>query len=126
MKIIILILLFITSMECYSQQKVGWVYLGKEIGYEFYYKQNTIVRGNNYFVVVVGIPQQEMKDPSGVVINYVSANVTFYESTYGLRCMISNHIYYYSDNTFKNANLPKRDLPISHYALLSKLYNAIR
>jgi len=124
MKFLIIFFLFITIDNLFSQ--TGWVYLGKEIGYDLYYKENTIVRGNNPFVVVVGVPLKEMKDNNNSVIKYVSVNITFYQSSTGLRCLISNHLYFYEDNTYKKAPLPNRDIPITYYNLLSKLYDAIR
>lgn len=124
MKTIVTVFILIISFDAFSQS--DWINLGKEIGYDFYYKKGTIIRGSNPSVVVVGVPQKEMKDPSNTVIKYVTVNVTFYESDVGLRCIISNHLYFYNDKGYKKAGLPKRDLPLNYYVLLSKLYDAIR
>ena len=126
MKTTIAVFLFIISFNLYAQQQPGWVSIGREIGYDFYYKQNTIVRGDNPFVIVVGIPMQTIKDALGVKVKYVSVNVLFYNSSVGMRVRISNHIYYYDDESFTKPGLPARDMPITHYALLTKLYDAIR
>ena len=80
----------------------------------------------NAFVVIVGVPIQEMRDQNNVAIKYVTANITFYEGTAGLRCIISNRINYYPDGTFIKPNMPKRNVSIKQYVLLMKLYEAIR
>jgi len=125
MKKLIFCLYLLISVSVYAQQ-TGWVNIGKEIGYDFFYKQNTIVRGINTFVVVVGVPLQEMKDENNTVIKYVTVNITFYQSTAGIRCIISNQLNFYDDNTYKSRGLPKRDIPITFYNLLMKLYDAIK
>jgi hypothetical protein len=124
MKAILILFIFIISLHTSAQQ--GWVNIGKEIGYDFYYKENTIIRGNNTFVVVVGVPLQEMKDGNNTVIKYVTINITFYDSPTGIRCIISNHLFFYDDKTYKKAGLPKRDVPVTYYNLLMKLYDAIK
>lgn len=124
MKKISAIILFLAAMQTFSQ--LGWVNLGREIGYDFYYKPNSVVRGDRLFVIVIGVPLQEMKDKDNVVIKYVTADIFFYQSSQDLRCMILNHLYFYNDNTYKKAGLPKRDVPITYYKLLMKLYDLIK
>ena len=125
MKTIITIFLFIISVNLYAQQ-ADWTMVGKEIGYEWYYKNSTIVRGDNPFVVAVGLPQIEKRDAAGELIKYVTINILFYNSNQGMRVRISNQIWYYPDDTFKKAGVPSRDVPISFYVLLNKLYDMIR
>jgi hypothetical protein len=124
MKYFLAICLILSTAEAFSQ--TGWAYLGKEIGYEFYYEPSSVRRGNNPFVIVLGVPIQEMKDKDQVVIKYVSVNIKFYQSSQDLRCLIFNHMFFYSDKSFKKAGLPKRDLPITYYKLLMTLYDLIK
>jgi hypothetical protein len=125
MKTIFALIILSAAFETFAQQ-ADWVYLGKEIGYEFYYKKSTIIRGDKPFVVIIGVPLTEMKDEYNNVIKYLSANVIFYDSPTGIRCMITNHIFYFEDKTYRKAGFPKRDLPLMYYNLLVTLYNAIR
>lgn len=124
MRKILIIFVFFVTIDLFAQS--DWVNLGKEIGYDFYYKTSTIIRGTNAFVVIVGVPIQEMRDQNNVAIKYATANITFYEGTAGLRCIISNRINYYPDGTFIKPNMPKRNVSIKQYVLLMKLYEAIR
>ena len=124
MKTLITVLFLASSICSFSQ--TGWVNLGKEIGYDISYMENTIIRGNNTFVIVVGVPLQEMKDENNTVIKYITVNITFYQSTAGIRCIISNQLNFYEDNTYKKRGMPKRDVPITFYNLLMKLYDAVK
>ncbi len=124
MKTILTIVLFILSVNAFSQ--AGWVSIGSEIGYNFFYKKDTIVRNDKTFVVIVGVPIQEQRDFNNVKIKYVTADIIFYQSTAGIRSIIGNHIYFYDDGTFKKAGLPRRDMPVTYYNTLLKLYNEIK
>ena len=124
MKAIFALTVFIVTVNSYSQS--DWVNLGKEIGYDFYYKSSTVIRGTKTFVIVIGVPIDPKVDASGKPIKYASVDITFYKSSAGIRALITGHKYFYTDNTYKPAGLPKRDLPINYYVLLNKLYEMIK
>ena len=115
-------------MECinlYSQSK--WEYIGVFNDKDIYYDKTSVTKGRYNYVLVMGKPKNFAKDDLGKDFKYVTVKCVFYDNVMNqVRCVISDRIYYYEDNSYRKSAFPKIDVALTYDRIINDLYNKIR
>src|SRR4030095_897864 len=127
MKLYIILISILVTITIKSYSQTNWEYIGVFNEKDIYYDKSSVVRGTYTYVLVKGKPKAFVTDDAGKEFEYLTVNCIFYKNFVNqIRCVISDRIYYYSDNTFRKSAMPKIEVSLNYAKVINDLYNKIR
>jgi hypothetical protein len=113
------------DLVCYSQQ--NWDFVGVFNDKDIYYDKTSVLRGTYTYVLVKAQPKKPGKDDVGNDFVYLTVKCIYYKDEHSeIKCVISDRIYYYSDNTFRKSAMPKIEFGLNYQRVINDLYNKIK
>ena len=116
-------------LQCHSviYTQTDWEYVGVFKDREVFYIKSSVLRGANTFVIAVIKPINTGLDDQGIEFEYATMKC-IYRKNYRneVKCIISNRIYHYKDNTVRKSDMPNIELSLNYDRVVSDLYNKIK
>lgn len=125
--VFIIIFSLLTLSSSLFSQKFNWDYIGVYNDKDIYYDKSTVVRDVLTYVLVIAKPKNPAIDDLGKEYDYFTLKCIFYKNNQNeIRCVLSDRIYYYSDNSFRKINAPKLEVSLNFNRVISDLYNKVK
>ena len=115
----------VLNVISYSQH--NWVYVGVFKDKDIYYDKTSVVRGIYTYVLVKAQPKTPGTDEQGNDFVYLTVKCIYYKDEHSeIKCIISDRIYFYSDNTFRKSTIPKIEVGLNYQRVIHDLYEKIK
>ncbi len=121
----VIISIFILQSIAFTQNNREFV--GVFNDKDIYFEKGSVVRGTYTFVLVIAKPQKASNDDKGNAFEYFSVKCIYYKNYQNeVKCILSDRIYYYSDNTFRKSEMAKIEVGLNYHRVINDLYNKVK